>query len=324
MQPSLLLLSMSSLALAGSGCAGTSHGAAPSKLGLARSSAALLQALARPGPIEVETIASADWSVPRRGLINLDHPKARAAGLQDVEEPIQVYFHVLRHPRFGTFIIDTGVERALRDDPDHAALRGVVAFVAGADRLQVRRALGDWLAEEKAPLAGVLLTHLHLDHLSGMRDVPSGTPIYCGPGEAGFRSFENLFVQGTVDRALEGQAELSEWNFEPDPGGLFDGVIDVFGDRSLWALWVPGHTAGSTAYLALTADGPVLFTGDASHTRWGWENRVEPGTFSADQPRSAVSLSHLEQLVAAHPAIDVRLGHQRLEGLERLERLERL
>ena len=36
--------------------------------------------------------------------------------------------------------------------------------------------------------------------------------------------------------------------------------------------------------------GPVLCTGDTSHTRWGWENGVEPGTYTADQAQNADSL----------------------------------
>jgi glyoxylase-like metal-dependent hydrolase (beta-lactamase superfamily II) len=88
-------------------------------------------------------------------------------------------------------------------------------------------------------------------------------------------------------------------------------VVDVFGDGTVWALWVPGHTLGSTAYLVRTPKGPVLLTGDACHTRWGWEHDVEPGTFSSDLPRSAESLARLRRLAAEHPAIDVRLGHQR-------------
>ena len=87
-------------------------------------------------------------------------------------------------------------------------------------------------------------------------------------------------------------------------------MLDVFGDGSFWAIWVPGHTAGSTAFVARTPNGPVLFTGDACHTTWGWQNGVEPGTFSEDQPKSAVSLSRLEKLVERHPHIDVRVGHQ--------------
>ncbi len=54
----------------------------------------------------------------------------------------------------------------------------------------------------------------------------------------------------------------------------------------------------------------MLFTGDTSHTRWGWENDVEPGTFTADQARNADSLARLRRLVQEHPEIDVRLGHQ--------------
>jgi glyoxylase-like metal-dependent hydrolase (beta-lactamase superfamily II) len=89
-------------------------------------------------------------------------------------------------------------------------------------------------------------------------------------------------------------------------------VLDVFGDGSLWALWTPGHTPGSTAYLARTTTGPVLFTGDTCHTAWGWHNQVEPGSFTADHARNAESLGRLEALVREHPQIDVRLGHQYL------------
>jgi len=71
-----------------------------------------------------------------------------------------------------------------------------------------------------------------------------------------------------------------------------------------------GHTPGSTAYLVRTTKGPVLLTGDASHTRWGWEHDVEPGTFSADIPKSAESFKRLRQLATEHPALDVRFGHQ--------------
>jgi len=91
----------------------------------------------------------------------------------------------------------------------------------------------------------------------------------------------------------------------------------VFNDGSLWALHVPGHTPGSTAYLARTGKGPVLLVGDACHTSWGWEHSVEPGTFSSDQPRSAESLRSLSELVKRHPSIDVRLGHQPLRATDR-------
>lgn len=125
-------------------------------------------------------------------------------------------------------------------------------------------------------------------------------------------SFEHLFTSGIFDEALEGKGPLLQWAFRPDPQGAFEGMLDVFGDGSFWALSVPGHTPGSTAYLARTPSGPVLLTGDACHTAWGWEHGGEPGSFSNDKPKSAASLAALKKLAARHPSMDVRLGHQEL------------
>jgi N-acyl homoserine lactone hydrolase len=292
-------------------CTPTSHATGPSSLGVARPAKDMLAVLDQPGPIEVETVASADWVVPRKGLINLDHPRARAAGLTDGLEPIQVFFHALRHPSRGLFLVDTGMERALRDHPDQAAFRGLVASQMHLEALKVHVALGDWLAAHPGPVAGVFLTHLHPDHLTGMADVAAGTPVHAGPGEASERGFVNVFLQPNIDRALAGKGLLSAWPFVPEVDGAFEGVVDIFGDGSAWALWVPGHTGGSTAYLLRTPRGPVLLTGDACHTRWGWDHQVEPGSFSSDVPRSADSLARLARLVAEHPGVEVRLGHQR-------------
>jgi glyoxylase-like metal-dependent hydrolase (beta-lactamase superfamily II) len=145
----------------------------------------------------------------------------------------------------------------------------------------------------------------------GLPDVPRRTPIYAGPGETAPRSLSNLVMRPNLERLLDGHAALAEWRFAPDPAGRFNGLVDVFGDGSVWAIWVPGHTPGSTAYLVRTTHGPVLLTGDASHTLWGWENGVEPGTYSLDREQSAESLRRLRAFVKDHPNVDVRVGHQR-------------
>jgi glyoxylase-like metal-dependent hydrolase (beta-lactamase superfamily II) len=298
------------LGLLSQGCVASGHPTGEARWGKPASSDELEQALEQPGPIEVESVAAATWQVPLEGLLNLEHPKARAAGLKSSEQPITIYFHALRHPTRGLFIVDTGVERALVNDREHAVVGGVVAKLAKLDTLRVNVDLQSWLARQPQPLAGVFLTHLHLDHILGMRDVPRGTPVFSGPGEARAHGSLNLFTRPITDRAFEGQATIAEWQFQPDARRRFRGVLDVFGDGTLWALHVPGHTPGSTAYLARTPSGPVLMVGDACHTSWGWDHGVEPGEFSQDIEQGAESLAELEALVKRHPRIDLRLGHQ--------------
>jgi glyoxylase-like metal-dependent hydrolase (beta-lactamase superfamily II) len=277
-----------------------------------RSSGELEVLIDHPGPASVETVVAADWEVPLSGLVNLDHPTARAAGLEDRVEPIQIYFHVIRHPEHGFFLVDTGVERALGSDGDEAAIRGLLAWIMKVDEIRIRTDTASWLEEQAEAPAGVFMTHLHVDHVSGLPDLPADTPVYTGPGETLDRSWQHVVVGPNITRALAGKGPIREWAFVAERAGTLESVIDIFGDASVFALHVPGHTPGSTAYLVRTPDGPVLLAGDASHSAWGWEHGVEPGTFSSDRVRSAESLAQLRELLVRHPQIDVRLGHQPL------------
>jgi N-acyl homoserine lactone hydrolase len=307
----LAVASLASLPLF-AGCAATSHPTTPASLGTASSTSSLEAVVDHPGPVTVETVVSARWQVDRSGLIDLGDPRAKAAQLTDGPEPIDLYVHVIRHPQKGVFVVDSGVEHAFVADPPHALLHGMFGTMAHLDRMTVDRDMATLLASEQAPVQAVFLTHLHLDHVLGLRDVPSSVPVFVGAGDAEDTSFMNLFEKGVYDAALEGKGPLHEVRFASDPDGTFAGVADVLGDGSLWAISVPGHTPGSMAFVARTPEGPVLLTGDACHTAWGWQHGVGPGTFSDNVPASAESLARLQRFAARHPGIDVRLGHQEL------------
>lgn len=205
----------------------------------------------QPGPIAVRTVASSDWKADLSGLINLKDPKAVQAGLTDHEEPIQIYAHLVRHPTQGFFMIDTGVSKQFAEDPKSVGVPWVLRSFAKMDKLQVREDALSAIRSEGVPLKGVLMTHLHFDHISGMPDVP----FYTGPGEAEEKKFENVVVQGMEDRFFEGRPAIQEFRFTKDPDGKLEGVIDIFGDGSLFAILTPGHTAGHLSYLARTQRG---------------------------------------------------------------------
>jgi N-acyl homoserine lactone hydrolase len=287
----------------------TTHPTTPARIGTPVSSSAMEGLVDAPGPIEVQTVG-ADWEANLSGLLNIKDPKAVQAGLTKRKEPIQIYTHVVRHPARGFFLVDTGVSRRFVQDPAAAGVGWVLRKFGGIQQMHPQQSTAEIIRSEGAPLKGVFMTHIHLDHVSGFPDIPKDVPVYTGAHEAEARLFLNLIARGTNNHLLEGRPALQELQFTKDPDGKFEGVNDVFGDGSFFAILTPGHTAGHTSYLARTANGPVLMTGDTSHTRWGWENNVEPGTFLADREDSRNSLHALKALSQRHPKMTVKLGHQ--------------
>jgi N-acyl homoserine lactone hydrolase len=289
------------------------HPVVQSNLGKPSSLAEMERQIDAPGPIDVETINSADWTVPLAGLLNLKSRAAQEAHLRDRPEPIHVFAHVVRHPTFGTYLVDTGVSKQLIDDLGGHGVSWPVRVFMPLKKMQVREGTAQILARIPGGIRGVFFTHLHVDHISGMPDIPDNVPLYVGRSESTHTSFQNAFVRGTTTKLLEGKADLQEWAFRFDGGHkdlVIGDVVDIFGDASAFAISVPGHTPGSTAYVLRTPKGPVLLTGDTCHTRWGWEHGVEPGSYTADQPMNLKSLQLLKDLARRHPTMDVRLGHQ--------------
>jgi N-acyl homoserine lactone hydrolase len=292
------------LALLLSGCALTRHPVTPAAVQAAAVND-LIDLLSTPGPITHQAITSARWAVPLSGMIDLTDPAA--AELTNDKTPIVLPVHVLTHPDAGVFIVDTGVDAGMAEGrgPSRGLVRGFTS------NIEVVEPLADILARSQAPLAGVLLTHLHLDHVLGLPDVPPGTPVYIGEGETGARKLEHVVLRRTMRAVLERQAPLRTWPLESAaPLGPVAAAWDVIGDGSLWALSMPGHTPGSTAYLARTTQGPILLTGDTSHTRWGWDHDVTPGTYTADHEANRDSLAQLRALSALVPSMTIYVGHE--------------
>lgn len=299
------------LALALTACAQTNHATVSSDRGAPVAWEEFEAGLHEPGPIELERIVTASWEVPLGGLLNLDHEHAKSAGLENEPEPIEVYMYAIHHPEHGLFLIDTGVDDATaRRDTKEMAAGWLVRSAMKLEALDVHISTRNWLAAQNTELAGVFLTHLHLDHSMGLPDIPNDVPIFTGPGEAADSKFLYAFGRRTTKRALRGKAALQELQMHAAAGSPFVGLNDVFGDGSLIAVHIPGHTAGSLAFVVRTTEGAVLLTGDGSHTAWGWDHHVEPGNFNTDPNGSADSLARLLKFADAHPTMQVHLGHQ--------------
>lgn len=302
------LLAGLGLALAVSACATptTRHTVTVADLGVPAATSDMEASLERPGMATFQRLAFAHWTGGRGAFIDRDDP--RTADVPKGDEEVTIYAYVIDHPRFGRVLIDAGVSAALEDRLNWVMRRGLRDL-----NVRIDRTTGQWLAGQVTPDA-VFLTHLHFDHIGGLIDLPLATPVYLGPGEAQERSRINLLLGSPADAILQGYAPLQEWGFQPDPNGVFDGVLDVFGDGSVWALSVPGHSAGSTAYLVNAVDGPKLVVGDAVSTRLGWEDGMPQPGLGTSRAAAEQSADRLRRFAVAHPAVEVFLGHQSRTG----------
>jgi glyoxylase-like metal-dependent hydrolase (beta-lactamase superfamily II) len=174
----------------------------------------------------------------------------------------------------------------------------------GAEETLVRtlRAAG-W---EPSDVVAVLLTHAHRDHVSAWR-VVAEAPFYLAREEVPL-----LTGQEPPPGALDGLAARLLPADRPRPAELdlrpFHGdIVLTFGRDTIRAFAVPGHTRGSTAYLARS----VLFVGDAAGS--GLLAGIAPptGAYSLDADAGEEALVGLLERTAALGVRYVCTAHAR-------------
>jgi len=287
-----------------SSCTVTSHRAQSASMGKACSANWPKALQKEKGPIELKTVVSGSWLVPREGLVNLDHSESQKLENKSENELVDITFHVLRHPEFGTYLINTGLESAWSSKEQDPKVNWLIEYYMHNDHeIKVKTSISDWLNSHEDKIQGVLLTHMHLYTLLGLPEIPADTTIYVGPGEVDHDlGLSAIALRGNYNRLLEPFSDLQVWNYL-SCGDEFEGVIDVFGDGSLFSLWLPGYTPGHSAYLARTKKGLVLVGGDTAHTTKSWELGVPPGTFAYDIEKAAESYYKLRSFAIRYSDI---------------------
>ncbi|NKB45526.1 MAG: MBL fold metallo-hydrolase, partial [Alphaproteobacteria bacterium] len=270
------------------------HPLKPATLGTPVSNTQMLAAFDRKGEATLEKVKVADWAF-RRGYV--DPVETETSGeitIHKEEFAHEVYIYALRHPTRGLYLIDAGFSNN-HEDAYGFLLKG---SVRNEERLLVvHTSTIDWLSRNDGDgLQGVFLTHLHFDHMQGVADLDPVIPLYAGPGAGSSTHIYHRMISQPTALALSNRPPLEAWRFDtPEPNTL--AAVDVFGDGMLFALHVPGHTPGSTAYLVNAADGAHLITGDAVHTTEGWTGPTRDAiAFDAHLEESWVSVDRMRAL----------------------------
>ncbi|WP_067498829.1 MBL fold metallo-hydrolase [Actinoplanes sp. TFC3] len=210
---------------------------------------------------------------------------------------------LIQHPR-GDLLIDAGFGA---DVDRHIALLPWYERAPHQRTSTVSDQL-DAAGYDRNRLKGVVLTHAHWDHASGL-DTLAGTPLWMNPGELKYAA---THPGGKVYRAVSGGHRIREYTFEKRPYLGFESTFDVHGDGSVVIALAGGHTEGSVVvFVALPSGQRYAFIGDLTWQSEGIQRRVErPWLLAtiADQDREQLRRG-LSRVIALEDRMQIIPSH---------------
>ena len=179
-------------------------------------------------------------------------------------EWMPIWVLIIEHPE-GIFVIDTG-ENANVNDPGYFKSSGMFANWFDTTQfkfeVKVEEEIGSQLNDLDIPIEkikAVILTHLHLDHIDGLKYFPS-TPVIVNKKE-----WEKPF--GDLPKLYPSwfKPQLVELNQKYD---VFESVYYLTKAKDLLLIETPGHTYHHCSLLLKTDQGSIFFAADVCYTQY--------------------------------------------------------
>ena len=219
---------------------------------------------------------------------------------------------LLTHPSAGHVLVDTALHPSVTVKPS-ANLGRAVARIA-RPRIEAGKDLPSQLRDrgvDPKSIPTVLMTHLHLDHTSGISEFPNSSFLVSAaewqaatgdqrPGLRGYRHahFDYLFDFRTLAYDTPDVASYAS----------FGRTVDVFGDGSIRVAFTPGHTAGHQSVIARLRDRDFVIAGDAIYTAGQLDDAPEPPR-PVDLHKWRRSLRELQRFRERYPDAVIVPGH---------------
>ena len=197
-----------------------------------------------------------------------DKPGLYEKGPRDVTDSC----YLIRHGD-QTLLWDTGLSGKLAGHEED--MGPMVARMNETITQQLRK-----LGGNPADVDIVGISHMHSDHTGQAVDFPNARLII-GKGD-----FEG--TKGKDD-------PFGPWRKQGANVTATTEDVDIFGDGSVTALHLPGHTPDHLALLVKLASGSVLLSGDMYHSREAREKRGVP-PFNTSREQTLASMDKFEKL----------------------------
>lgn len=252
----------------------------------------------QPSPIEIHSYQTGSVVIDLEGTLNPDHPNS--PGLTGTLE-VPIMAHLLSHNLLGNFLLDAGLDKSYYHDP----YGGIETPLKEEFTQDKNQNIGYKLGDKSSKLEAVFLSHLHSDHIAGLRDLPNDVPVVVGKNE-----IENYQPELYGDFLADVKTVYELDFLNSDTIQPIDSCADLLGDGSLWAISTPGHTAGHISYLVNGLTGPTLLTMDAAFIPQNILYKVAPSDYTWNPNEAQRSLDRLCNFLEMFKGIEDITGHE--------------
>lgn len=201
------------------------------------------------------------------------HPPAKSMMLPGCTDEgifdMPSYFYIVEHPQ-GLVVIDTGMDDVMGD-----------TLTPNGDPASRLAQLG----YSPDDVRFVVLTHLHIDHATYLKQFPHTTILVRANEYEAAQDFEHAEEYGYNPAHYQG---TENWDYQLIPPHV---DYDVFEDGSLVLVDTAGHSAGHQSVLVNLPSGhKIMLTGDATSIHENLDQVVPPGT--SRDPEAAIEAIH--------------------------------
>ena len=186
---------------------------------------------------------------------------------------IPVYAFLIEHDSGKKLLFDTGwSDKVRRHALSHLGIVNLTERAVLPDGQCIHEQL---YARGISPseLDCVVLSHLHVDHAGGIRCLFGAKRYLCSEEELAAARKGSVAYKNSCWKGVK----LEAFPFSDLGIGPTGRAFDLYGDRSVLLISVPGHTPGQCAMLLRHNGKQLLLTADNGYSQKSWRDGVLPG-----------------------------------------------
>jgi glyoxylase-like metal-dependent hydrolase (beta-lactamase superfamily II) len=221
---------------------------------------------------------------------------------EKVWSPVSAY--LIEHPK-GLVLIDTGFHTDIRTNQD--AYLGPIKNVILEAELPEGAAIHEQLEQrgiKPSDIDFLVLSHLHSDHVSGLKLVKDAKKILVSDIEWN----DALQINNPHLQSMWEGIDVETFRFLASPFGPEKLGFDLFEDETIIFVSTPGHTNGLASTFIRSKEKFVLLCSDVGYEKKSWEQMILPGKMTNPE-KAKTSLSWVKEMSLDDKCIEVVANH---------------